>query len=134
MRKASPRAEVLLIVEDDHVQRELLSMLLGREGYRTVEAANGQEGLDFLQSGLKPDLILLDMLMPVLDGWHFLGRLHDMPAAAGLPVVVSTATILTREWAESHGCAGFLRKPIQPEQLLAEVDRCLPADSTGQQS
>jgi CheY-like chemotaxis protein len=63
--------------------------------------------------------------MPVLDGWHFLERLRKPPAATGPPIIVTTGSNLTREWAESHGCAGFVRKPIQETALLAEVRRCL---------
>jgi CheY-like chemotaxis protein len=63
--------------------------------------------------------------MPVLDGWRFLeeGR-RDAPGP-GVPLLVTTSTILTREWAEAHDCAGFLRKPAETEELLGEVRRCL---------
>jgi CheY-like chemotaxis protein len=64
------------------------------------------------------------MLMPVLDGWHFLRLLPDSPGRAP-PVVVITGTILTREWAQDNGCAGFLHKPVEEGPLLAEVRRCL---------
>jgi CheY-like chemotaxis protein len=64
------------------------------------------------------------MLMPVLDGWHFLERLRQEDARP--PVVVTTAaSILGRDWAEAHGCAGFVRKPVEAEELLEEVRRCL---------
>jgi CheY-like chemotaxis protein len=71
-----------------------------------------------------PDLILLDMLMPELDGWHFLDWFQG-PAGGAVPVVVMTGTILTREWAATHGCAGFLKKPFDAAQLVAEVRRVL---------
>jgi CheY-like chemotaxis protein len=63
--------------------------------------------------------------MPVLDGWHFLEQLRRGPQLPPAPIVITTATNLTREWAESHGCQGCLRKPIEPEALLDEVQRCL---------
>jgi CheY-like chemotaxis protein len=89
-----------------------------------VPAANGEEALRLLAAGPAPDLILLDMLMPVLDGWHFLERLRQ--EATRPPVVVTTAAgVLSREWAEAHGCAGFVRKPVETDELLAEVRRCL---------
>jgi CheY-like chemotaxis protein len=114
----------LLVVEDDDVAREALAAVLRRAGYRVVPAANGEEALAALRAGPAPDLILLDMLMPVLDGWHFLD--HFRQEAAQPPVVVTTATtILSREWAQDHGCAGLLHKPVEADELLHEVRRCL---------
>jgi CheY-like chemotaxis protein len=116
----SSRSAMILLVEDNDLCRRELNDILGREGYEVVPLCHGQEALDYLENNSAPDLILLDMLMPVLDGWHFLKRLQ-MP----VPVIIVTGTVLTREWAGSHGCAGFLRKPIGEEDLLAEVRRCL---------
>ena len=115
--------KTLLIVEDNYIAREGLATVLRREGYEVLLAANGAEALTFLDS-LCPDLILLDMLMPILDGWHVLQQLKvkDFPP---VPIIVVTATGLTREWAEDHGCRGFIPKPIVPDDLLIEVRRCL---------
>jgi CheY-like chemotaxis protein len=115
--------KTLLIVEDNYIAREGLATVLRREGYETVLATNGAEALAILGC-LRPDLILLDMLMPILDGWHVLQQLKvkDCPP---VPIIVVTATGLTREWAEYHGCRGFIAKPIVPDDLLIEVRRCL---------
>ena len=78
-----------------------------------------------MRAGPPPGLVLLDMLMPVLDGWHFLERLRRQGPRPLPPIVIATGTNLTREWAEDHGCKGFVRKPIEPTSLLAEVRRCL---------
>lgn len=102
-----------------------LCRILQQEGYGVTLAANGQEALIRLRSGPRPDLILLDMLMPVLDGWHFLEKFQKEGPTPPVPVLVTTGTNLTSEWAESKGCQGFLRKPVSPESLLAEVRRCL---------
>jgi CheY-like chemotaxis protein len=115
----------VLVVEDNAIAREGLAVVLRRAGYEVVTATNGQEAIDLLGAGPRPDLILLDMLMPVLDGWHFLGLLRGRGPAPPVPVVVTTGTILTREWAAANGCAGFLHKPIDAEALLEEVRRCL---------
>src|SRR5579871_534790 len=104
----------ILVVEDNDLAREGLSLTLRKEGYDVVPAHHGQEAMDYLEAGSTPDLILLDMLMPVLEGWHFLQR-SPHPSA---PIIITTATILSREWADTHGCAGFLRKPIASEDLL----------------
>ncbi len=116
----SSRNAVILLVEDNDICRKELTDTLSKEGYEVVPLRHGQEALDYLDKNPAPDLILLDMLMPVLDGWHFLERLK-MP----VPVIITTGTVLTREWAASHGCAGFLRKPIETDDLLAEIRCCL---------
>ena len=121
---AAPGPRTLLVVEDNDVSREGLAVVLRRAGYHVVPAANGEEALRLLRAGPPPDLILLDMLMPVLDGWHVLERLQQESTRP--PVILTTAAgVLSREWAEAHGCAGFLRKPVETGQLLDEVRRCL---------
>jgi two-component system, chemotaxis family, chemotaxis protein CheY len=120
-------------MEDNDAAREWLAILLRGEGYQVVALRNGQEALVYLVANPAPDLVLLDMLMPVLDGWHFLEQLRKGGQAAPAPVVITTATIITREWASSHGCAGCLRKPLEAEAVLEEVRRCLrgPQDERG---
>ena len=118
-------AKTVLVVEDEDTTRTLLAALLRQHGYAALTAPNGQEALHVLASTAPPDLILLDMLMPVMDGWHFLDRLRASRHGS-IPVVVVTGGVLGREWAAAHGCAGFLKKPFDAEDLLAEVRRCLP--------
>jgi CheY-like chemotaxis protein len=117
--------KTILVVEDNDVAREGLAVVLRREGYAVALAADGRQALDYLDANPAPDLILLDMLMPVLDGWAFLGLLRGR--ADRVPVVVTTGTVLSREWAADHGCAGFVKKPIEAGALLEEVRRCLGA-------
>jgi CheY-like chemotaxis protein len=112
-------------VEDNEVAGEGLAAILRRAGYEPVLAANGQEGLELLRSAPPPGLILLDMLMPVLDGWHFLERLKRQGPRPLPPIVIATGANLTLEWARDHGCQGFLKKPIDSEPLLDEVRHCL---------
>jgi CheY-like chemotaxis protein len=123
MATAVQPAPTLLVVDDNDVAREGAAAILRKAGYYVALAANGQEALDLLRSHPRPDLVLLDMLMPVLDGWQFLRRLER--EGPPVPVLITTATILTPEWAQSKGCRGFLRKPFEGDALLAEVRRCL---------
>jgi CheY-like chemotaxis protein len=116
---------LILVVEDDALAREGLNLLLQAEGYQVAVAANGKEALDWLRKGSRPDLVLLDMLMPVLDGWHFLKSLQQNRLLAGTPIIITTSTPLSLEWAHDHACAGFLKKPINLDELLAEIRRCL---------
>jgi len=115
--------KTLLVVEDNEVAREALAVLLQGAGYAVAGVSHGREALDYLRTGPRPHLILLDMLLPVLDGWEFLEILHR--EAVTIPVIVTTGTIISREWAKQHGCAGFVRKPIDPNGLLTEVRQCL---------
>src|SRR5437588_856666 len=119
------QAKAILIVEDNEVTREGLAAILRREGFEVEVASHGDEAMEGIRSGRRPDLILLDMLMPVLDGWHFLSWLRRLGLQPPIPVIVATGTILTPEWAQDNGCQGFLRKPIETEQLLEEIRRCL---------
>ncbi len=121
---SSARATIL-VVEDDDLSREGVATSLRGEGHEVIPLCHGREALDYLEGNAAPNLILLDMLMPVLDGWHFLEQLRRKLFRPPIPVVLTTGTILTREWAASHGCAGCLRKPITAEELLAEVRCCL---------
>ena len=116
---------LILVVEDNDVAREGLAVVLRREGYGVLTAANGEEALSHLRAGPRPDLILLDMLMPVLDGWHFLERLKREGPESPVPIIITTSTILSPEWALANGCQGFLHKPIEGQTLLEEVRRCL---------
>jgi two-component system chemotaxis response regulator CheY len=120
-------AQTVMLVEDNGFTRDGLTAILRKNGYDVVAVGNGLEALDRLDAGPAPDVILLDMLLPVLDGWHFLERLKKRTPKDAPPIIVTTGTILTREWAESHGCAGFLKKPIEEKQLLAELQHVLPA-------
>jgi CheY-like chemotaxis protein len=109
-------------VEDNEVEREGLAAILRREGYAVALAAEGRQALDLLRQSPPPDLILLDMLMPVMDGWAFLEELRRLGPPA--PVVVMSPAALTREWARDHGCAGIVHKPVATTELLAELQRC----------
>ena len=116
--------QTVMVVEDHGATRDGVAAILRDNGYGVVALENGRQALDRLSTGPPPDLILLDMLLPVLDGWRLLELLKESPHG-NVPVIITTGTILTREWAASKGCAGFLKKPIDPAEMVAEVRRVL---------
>jgi len=117
----------ILLIEDNEFAREGLMAILRRENYQVTATTNGRQALDYLQAGNRSDLILLDMLMPVLDGWKFLEEVRNWSKPLKVPIIVTTGTILTPEWATQNGCAGLVRKPIDTDELLDEVKRCIAA-------
>ncbi len=126
MASAAPGRSIL-VIEDDEIARAGIAAVLGREGYLVALAANGQEALDYLRGGSTPCLILLDMMMPAMDGWEFIKRRRQDAGFQAIPVLVTTALgIAGPDWAEALGACGILRKPIAAEDLLAEVRRWCP--------
>jgi CheY-like chemotaxis protein len=83
----------ILVVDDDEDIRDTLRVALELQGYHVLVAGNGREALEFLRTAPRPDLILLDLMMPVLDGWGFVAELEKDAALAGVPVVVVTAYV-----------------------------------------
>jgi CheY-like chemotaxis protein len=124
MSAAIPLGKTILVVEDNEATREGLVSVLRRQGYDAITATDGGAALALLAGGTSPDLIVLDMLMPSVDGWRFLKRVKATPHAA-TPIVITSGTCLSDEWAADNGCAGFLRKPFDDAQLVAEIGRVL---------
>jgi len=116
--------KLILVVEDNEVVREGMAVVLGRFGCKVSLAADGSEALALLRGGLRPHLILLDMLTPGLDGWGFLDQRRRDPALVVIPVVITTALgVASEEWAAALGAVGLLRKPVQTELLIEECRR-----------
>src|SRR5262245_27261653 len=109
----------VLIVEDDADLRDMMAQLLALEGYQTVAVGNGREALEYLRSAGPPDLILLDLMMPVMDGWEFRRRQTADPALASVPVVILSALDPNR--ASDVPAAAFLKKPLDFDRLLQLV-------------
>ncbi len=125
--RPTPRERPILIVEDDPDLREMMAQLLTVEGYRPETASNGLEALEYLAHSGRPAVILLDLMMPVMDGWEFRRRQLQDSRLADVPVVVLSAVNPSRS-GELGGVA-FLRKPLDFDRLLALVHRfCARAD------
>jgi two-component system chemotaxis response regulator CheY len=112
----------VLIVDDDRDIRDVLTDALDAEGYQVVTAADGQEGLNWLRSGVaRPCIILLDLMMPKMDGIQFRTEILNDPELASIPVVVLSADPSAIVAAKSLNFAGSLRKPVPLDALLAAV-------------
>jgi CheY-like chemotaxis protein len=116
-------AKLILVVEDDVDLATSVAEVLEAEGYSVAIAANGKEGLEQLQTSQHPELILLDMAMPVMDGRQFRATQLKLPALASVPVIVMTADGDAREKAASICATSYLTKPLTVAGLLDEVER-----------
>jgi CheY-like chemotaxis protein len=115
----------ILLVEDDDAIRTDLSFILTSEGYSVVAKENGQKALEYLTGReLRPDLILLDVMMPVMDGWQFRQAQIQVPEFASIPLVVMTADGHAPQKAALMSAQGFVQKPIDLDHLLDVVAQC----------
>lgn len=115
---------LLLVVDDDADLREALQDVLRDAGYEVLTAANGRQALEVLaRAPVTPLLVLLDMMMPVLDGAGFLRELYARPGGRDIPVVVFSASAGAREEAEQLSARAYLRKPVDVETLLSTVEK-----------
>jgi CheY-like chemotaxis protein len=120
-----------LIAEDNAINRELLRELLEAKGYEVVEACDGQEALQMIEE-VQPDVLLLDIGMPRLDGFGVLRKVRENPRLAGLPTLAVTAYAMAtdREKIKEAGFDGYLSKPIDSRLLFRELDRLLSGKKT----
>ncbi|MHA7634501.1 response regulator [Corallococcus sp. M7] len=121
---STPARSIILIVDDEPDLREVVAELLEMEDYTVLQAANGQAALDVLAANAQPCLVLLDLMMPVMDGHEFLHRLREDERYRELPVLMLTAHFSAKV---PPGTVGLLRKPVDIAELLAMVARHCPA-------
>ena len=120
----------ILLVEDHQEIWDFLSRRLKRRGYEVVVAQDGQEGLDKAREE-KPDVMLLDMNLPVMDGWTVAQTLKGDPATKGIPIIALTAHAMAgdRDKAMSAGCDDYHAKPIDFSQLVTQIETALASRS-----
>ncbi len=113
----------ILYVEDDEMNRDMLSRRLARKGYEVVTAGDGQVGVAMAQSEA-PDLILMDMSLPVLDGWAAAKQLRELPETRSIPIIALTAHAMVgdRVGAIEAGCNDYDTKPIDLPRLLEKIE------------
>jgi len=112
----------ILIVEDNEQNLYLSTFLLEKQGYDVVQARNGQQGLDMAASE-HPDLILLDIQLPVMDGYEVARRLKQAKETRSIPIVAVTSYAMAgdREAILATGCEGYIEKPIDPDRFVEQV-------------
>ena len=122
----------ILLVEDNEMNRDMLSRRLKRRGYDILIAVDGQQGLDAARA-LKPDLILMDMSLPVVDGWEATRRLKAEPKTRAIPVIGLTAHSMAgdREKVLAAGCDDYDTKPVEMPRLLQKIEALLSRAEPG---
>jgi CheY-like chemotaxis protein len=117
----------ILLVEDNEMNRDMLARRLERRGYQVVVALDGAQGLQLAQAET-PDLILMDMSLPVLDGWEATRQLKSQPATQAIPIIALTAHAMSgdRDKAIAVGCNDYDTKPIEFSRLMDKIQALLP--------
>ena len=120
--------ENILYIEDNDQNFYLVSFILGAKGYAVKRAHDGREGID-LATAEKPDLILLDIQLPVMDGYTTARELRKIPGVSATPIVALTSYAMAgdREKALEAGCTGYIEKPINPKTFTEQIEHYLPA-------
>ena len=116
----------ILLVEDNEMNRDMLTKRLQRRGYEVVVAVDGGQGVELARTE-SPDLILMDMSLPVLDGWEATRRLKAAPETSAIPIIALTAHAMAgdQERALAAGCDDYDTKPVELPTLLAKIEACL---------
>ena len=116
----------ILLVEDNEMNRDMLSRRLIRKGHEVAMAIDGEQGVEMAKSTL-PDLILMDMSLPLIDGWEATRRIKAEPATRGIPIIALTAHAMAgdKEKAIEAGCDDYDTKPVDLERLLGKMNALL---------
>jgi two-component system cell cycle response regulator DivK len=116
----------ILLVEDNEMNRDMLSRRLSRRGFDVLIAENGKAGVE-LAASEKPDLILMDMSLPVMDGWEATRQIKANPLTSGIPVIALTAHAMAsdRDMALDAGCDDYDSKPVDLSQLVRKIEQLL---------
>lgn len=116
----------ILLVEDNEMNRDMLSRRLQRKGYEVIMAVDGQQGVD-MASNQQPDLVLMDMSLPVVDGWEATRLIKSAPASQHIPIIAITAHAMAgdKERAFQAGCDEYDTKPVDLPRLLVKIEALL---------
>ena len=120
----------ILYIEDNEQNLYLVTFMLEKHGYEVHAAVDGREGID-LAARIQPDLILLDIQLPGMDGYAVARHLRANPDLAGIPIIAVTSYAMAgdRDKALAAGCSGYIEKPINPDNFIQQVEQHLPSRS-----
>ncbi len=121
----------ILLVEDNEMNRDMLSRRLERKGHEIIIAVDGQAGVD-MASSVNPDIILMDLSLPVIDGWEATRRIKADPATQGIPVIALTAHAMSGDEVKAReaGCDDYDTKPVNLNRLLEKIENLLDGSSS----
>jgi two-component system cell cycle response regulator DivK len=121
----------ILIIEDQEDNRAIMRDLLSAAGFELIEAMNGEEGVKLAQSE-RPDLILMDIQLPIIDGYEATRQIRAIDDLKSIPIIAVTSYALSGDEAKARatGCNGYVAKPFSPRQLLAKVREFLPDEKS----
>jgi excisionase family DNA binding protein len=130
LQRSAPESQsgpVVLIVDDDERLREYVRVNLEMEGYTVHEAGSAEQGMNVLDE-LRPDLVLLDVMMPKVDGWQMLQLMHERHGVGSIPVVMFSGKVdeTAADEAAERGAQGFIGKPFDPQELITQTKQLLP--------
>ena len=127
-------SQTVLVVDDDEMVAEVVRVNLAADGFEVLHAPNGEAALAAVAEH-RPDLVVLDVLMPEMDGWTVLSRLRDDPQSAALPVIMLTAKTMPADQVRGYnlGADGYVTKPFSADELMAKVHEIL-SGTEGQSS
>lgn len=122
----------VLYIEDNDQNFYLVNFILSKKGWTVTRATNGRDGIDHAAQEV-PDLILLDIQLPVMDGYATARELRKLPGLSGTPIIAVTSYAMAgdREKALAAGCTGYIEKPINPKTFTGQVSQYLPPGSAG---
>jgi CheY-like chemotaxis protein len=118
--------KAVLVIEDDPDTQDAICGLLEFSGYRAVGVSNGREALDFLKTHSAPNVIVLDLMMPVMNGWEFRDLQRADESLAKIPVVVISASGTPQNVVMGTGAVDYVPKPFDPDLLVAAIERITP--------
>jgi len=130
----APRKPLVLVVEDHEFARDAVAALLSSMGYDVIEAENGRDALAAMAKGPHPDVILLDLMMPVMDGWEFMKRQRRDWRLCTIPTIVVSGVASHDPRCLEMPVVRFLRKPYTAEQLVAAIDADVSVTVTARQT
>lgn len=119
----------VLVVEDQKTQRELIVTLLRQEGFQVLEASDGDEALEMVRNGKIPDLVVMDIVMPRMNGYQLVRQLRSDPQTSKIPVLIcsSKGETFDKHWGLKQGADAYIVKPFEPQDLIGTVRHLLRA-------